>query len=271
MAFGLVVGVWVARYLGPQQFGLYNYGIAFAALFGPIATLGLDQIVVREIVRNPESKNEIIGTTFVLKFFAGLLTIFFTLGVIYLLRPNDTMSIGIVGIISAKYVFQAFDIIDFWFQSQVKSKYTVWAKNTAFVVSSILKIILIQIQASLITFVWLILIEAILAAIGLLISYQYSQYGFKNWRLNFHRAKLLLKDSYPLILSSFAIVIYMKVDQIMLGEMVGDKAVGIYSASVKISEIFYFIPVAISSSVTPAILKAREISQQKFYSQLQKT
>lgn len=271
MGFGLVVGVWVARYLGPQQFGLYNYAMAFAGLFGPLASLGLDSIVVRDIVRHPERKNEILGTAFALKLTAGSLTLLLTLITIYLLRPNDSLGIWIVGIMSAGYILQAFDTIDFWFQSQLQSKYTVWAKNTAFIIGSILKIVLIQTQASLIAFVWLGLIELTLGAIGLVISYRSNKYNFKNWRPSLFLTQKLLKDSYPLILSGVAIMIYMKIDQIMLGEMLGDKAVGVYSAAVKVSELWYFMPVAISSSVTPVILKAREISQQKYYEQLQKT
>lgn len=271
MGFGLFVGVWVARYLGPQQFGLYNYTMAFVGLFTPLAGLGLKSIVVREIVREPLRKNEILGTAFVLKLLSGLLTICIAVATIILLRPDDNLSRWFVGIMATGYILQAFDTIDFWFQSQVKSRNTILAKNTAFIVGIILKVILIQTQALLIAFVWLGLIELILSAVGLVFSYQLNQHNLFNWRVDKSLAKKLLQDSYPLILSGFAIVIYMKIDQIMLGEMLGNKSVGIYSAAVKISEIWYFLPMAVYSSITPAIINAKKISQELYYHKIQET
>lgn len=132
MGVGLLVGVWVARYLGPEQFGLYNYALSFVALFSAFATLGLDGIVVRDIVRDPSYKNEILGTAFILKLLGGISTLILAVGAVSLLRPHDNLTRWLVGIIAAGTIFQAFDVIDFWFQSQVQSKYTVYAKNVAF-------------------------------------------------------------------------------------------------------------------------------------------
>lgn len=131
MGVGLLVGIWVARYLGPEQFGLYNYALSFVALFSALATLGLDGIVVRDIVRDPSCKDETLGTAFVLKLIGGGLTFLFVVGANSLLRPHDRLTQWLVGIIALGTIFQAFDTIDFWFQSQVKSKHTVYSKNTA--------------------------------------------------------------------------------------------------------------------------------------------
>jgi O-antigen/teichoic acid export membrane protein len=68
MIVGLFVGIWVARYLGPEQFGLLSYAQSFVGLFTAIATLGLDGIVVRELVKDPSRRDELIGTAFWLKF-----------------------------------------------------------------------------------------------------------------------------------------------------------------------------------------------------------
>jgi polysaccharide transporter, PST family len=270
MGVGLFVSVWVARYLGSQQFGLYNYTMAFVGLFAPLASLGLDSIVVREIVREPLRKNEILGTAFGLKLLSGLLTICVTTATIIILRPGDILSRWLVGIMATGYILQAFYTIDFWFQSQIQSKNTILAKNIAFIVSTILKVFLIQTQASLIAFVWLGLIEVGLSALGLVFSYQFNKHNLLNWRIDISLAKNILKESFPLILSGFAVLIYMKIDQIMLGEMLGDESVGIYSAAVKISEIWYFIPMAISSSITPAIINARKVNQKDYYLKMQK-
>ncbi|ENM3897673.1 oligosaccharide flippase family protein, partial [Vibrio cholerae] len=65
---GLFVGVWLARHLGPEEFGIYSYAISFVAIFGGVATLGLDSIVVRELVKQEDRNAEILATTYVLKF-----------------------------------------------------------------------------------------------------------------------------------------------------------------------------------------------------------
>lgn len=270
MGVGLLVGVWVARYLGPEQFGIYNYAIAFVALFGAFATLGLDGIVVRDIVRNPVSKDEILGTAFLLKLCGGILTLLLTLGLIYFLRPNDSLTHWLVGIIAAGTIFQAFDTIDFWFQSQIQSKFTVYAKNAAFLLITIVKVALIITKAQLIVFAWAAFLEVIIGAFGLVVTYHTNGYSFRTWRVTSLYAKKLLKDSWPLILSGIAIMIYVKIDLIMLGEIMGNKAVGIYSAATRISEIWYFIPMAIVSSISPLIIETKKLNETLYYHRLQK-
>ncbi len=268
MGVGLIVGVWVARYLGPEQFGLFNYAIAFVGLLSPLATLGLEGIVIRDIVRDPGCKNETLGTTVALKFFGAIMTILLELVMIIGLRPTDTLMQALVVIIAAGTLFQTFDAIDFWFQSQMQSQYSVIAKNTAFVVSALVRVVLIHLQAPLIAFAWVGLAETILGAIGLLIAYRFQGNRLTSWRVSLPRMKELLLDSWPLVLSGIAIMIYMKIDQVMLGEMVGEKAVGIYSAATRLSEVWYFIPMAIASSASPAIIEAKQLGEDLYYHRL---
>ncbi|XHX80376.1 MAG: flippase [Stenomitos frigidus ULC029] len=271
MGVGLIVGVWVARYLGPEQFGLFNYAIAFVSLLMPLATLGLDGIVVRDLVQDPTCRDVTLGTTFALKLVGSIATIFITMSAIVLIRPGNYQDHWLVGIIAAGMLFQAFDTIDFWFQSQVQSKYTVYARNLAFVLLALVKVALIQIHAPLIAFAWAGLAETAIGTVGLVIAYHATGSRVKVWKASLVRAKALLRDSWALILSGVAIMIYMKIDQIMLGEMVGDRAVGIYSAATRISEVWYFIPTAIASSLSPVIMSAKAISQDAYMQKLQST
>lgn len=268
MGLGLFVGVWVARYLGVQQFGVFNYATAFVALFSTLSTLGLDAIVVRSIVREPEKRAEILGTAFWLKLFGGVTAIILAVSSIIAVRHDDQLTISLVAILSSVGIFQAFDTIDLWFQSQVQSKYTVIAKNTAFVITALVKVALISFHAPLIAFAWAGLGEVSLGAIGLIISYRVRGYSPWLWPWSSLLAKTLLKESWPLILSGVTIMIYMRIDQIMLGQMVGDKAVGLYSAATRISEVWYFIPMAIASSVSPAIYAAKEVSEALYYQRI---
>lgn len=268
MGLGLFVGVWVARYLGVQQFGVFNYATAFVALFSTLSTLGLDAIVVRSIVREPEKRAEILGTAFWLKLFGGVTAIILAVSSIIAVRHDDQLTISLVAILSSVGIFQAFDTIDLWFQSQVQSKYTVIAKNTAFVITALVKVALISFHAPLIAFAWAGLGEVSLGAIGLIISYRVRGYSPWLWPWSSLLVKTLLKESWPLILSGVTIMIYMRIDQIMLGQMVGDKAVGLYSAATRISEVWYFIPMAIASSVSPAIYAAKEVSEALYYQRI---
>jgi PST family polysaccharide transporter len=270
MGVGLLVGVWVARYLGVQQFGVFNYATAFVALFSTLSTLGLDAIVVRSIVREPEKRSLILGTAFWLKLFGGVVALVLAVSCIILVRRDDQLTIFLVAILSSVGIFQAFDTIDLWFQSQVQSKYTVIAKNTAFVITALVKVALISFNAPLIAFAWAGLGEVSLGTIGLIISYRVRGYSPWLWPWSSQLAKTLLKESWPLILSGLTVMIYMRIDQIMLGQMVGDKAVGLYSAATRISEVWYFIPTAIASSVSPAIYAAKQISEDLYYQRIEK-
>lgn len=270
MGVGLFVGVWVARYLGPEQFGQLSFATAFVGLFGAIATLGLKGIVVRDIVRDPESARLTLGTAAVLQLIGGLLSYLLILGAIAYLRPDDALARSIVAILGAMMLLKAGQIAVYWFESQVQSKYTVWVQNGVFLVFAAIKVGLILQQAPLIAFVWAMLAEAVVVALILLIVMGWRGPALRSLRLSVERGVTLLSDSWPLILSGMSILLYMKIDQVMLGEMVGLESVGIYSAAARISEVWYFIAVAINSSIRPSLIQLRERSITMFHARLQK-
>jgi O-antigen/teichoic acid export membrane protein len=269
MGVGLVVGVWVARYLGPDQFGLLSYALAFVLIFSTLATLGLEDLVVREIVREPAAKDEILGTAFMMRLLGGSVAFLAAVGTIIVLHPADVLSHWLVGIIAAGSIFQAFNVVDFWFYSQVSAKYPVVAKNFAFLFCSIIKIILILFAAPLIAFAWVSLLEVAIGAFGVVIAYWSRGNRLARWRYNLGRAKGLLRDCWPLIFAGIVAPIYMRIDQVMLGEMSGSGEVGIYSVAVRMAEFWSFIPLAVYWSVFPAILESKEQDEELFYGRLQ--
>jgi PST family polysaccharide transporter len=270
MGVGLLVGVWVARYLGPQQFGLYNFATAFIGLFGAVAGLGLQSIVVRDIVCDPTCKEETLGTAAVLQLAGGVLAYGLILGTIFWLRPDDPLAKWLVAILGSMMLFKASEVAMYWFESQVLSKYTVWVQNGSFLVFAAVKVALILGNASLLAFAWATVAEAALVALLLLAMLGVHGPGLRKRKASLARAKALLADSWPLMLSGLAIALYMKIDQIMLGQMLGDEAVGIYSAATRISEVWYFIPMMIVASVFPAILEAKKQSESLYHQRLQR-
>jgi PST family polysaccharide transporter len=270
MGVGLFVVGWVARYLGPEQFGVLNYATAFVALFTPLAALGLDSIVVRDIVREPGAAGDILGTAFGSKLLAGLATAALTVGVIYVIKPGDTVTVSMVAILSLTMIFNSMDVVDFWFQSRVQSRSTVIARNSAFILASLAAIGLVFFKGPLTAFAGIRTLEITLGAAGLAMVYTMSGNSLRSWRISAPRLKRLLSDSWPLILSGMVIMIYMRIDQIMLGEMIGSDAVGQYSAAVRISEVWYFIPAGLVISAFPAIVEAKRISEELYKRRMQK-
>ena len=270
MGVGLVIGVWVARYLGPEQYGLLSYALAFGALFLPLTSVGLEEIVVRNIVRDPLSKDETLGTAFVLKLIGGSAAFVVPTALVLVLRPTDDLSQWLVWIIVLGNLFQAFNVIESWFNSQIQAKYIALARSAAFITCSGIKIALILTGASLITFAVVATLEVGLGSLGLVIAYRSQSCSLLNWRATVNRARSLLHDSWPLLFSMVAITIYQRIDQIMLMEMVGSEEVGIYSVAVRLTEVWIFIPTVLFWSVFPSILEAKKISDELFYDRLQK-
>jgi O-antigen/teichoic acid export membrane protein len=269
MGIGLLVGVWVARYLGPQQFGLLNFATAYVSVFGIVAGLGLQAIVVRDVVLNSTGKEETLGTAAALQLAGGLVAYFIAIIGIFWLRPEDQTSKILVTILGLITLLKASEVASYWFEAQVLSRYTVWVQNIVFLAFAIIKVILILQQASVIVFAWAALGEALVVAFLMLIMLGLRGPHLRQLRVSMKRAKALLSDAWPLLLTGMSIMIYMKIDQIMLGQMVGDKAVGLYSAALRISEIWYFIPMAIVASVFPAVLDAKQRSEALYHKRLQ--
>lgn len=269
MGMGLFVGVWVARYLGPDQFGSLNFAISFIALFGTLTTLGLEGIIVRELLHNPEETHEILGTTLALRTSGSLLAAGLSIATVRLIQPHDKEALLLVSILSLTLIFQAFDTIDSFFQSKVKSKITVWAKNGAFLLLAAVRVGLIAVKAPVWAFAAAMSGEIALGAVGMVVGYAFSGGRMASWRSSKRKAAHLLQQSWPVIFSGMAIMVYMRLDTVMLKIMKGDFAVGLYAAATRVSEVWYFIPMAIVSSVSPAILLAKD-DPELFHSRLRK-
>jgi O-antigen/teichoic acid export membrane protein len=266
---GLFVGIYVARYLGPKQFGVYSYAAAFVALFGAIAKLGLDGIVVRDLVNHPDKRDIYLGTAFWLKLIGALLTLA-TLAIVVQFTSNDATTNLYIFIIASGLIFQSFEVVDSYFQFKVLSKYVSIAKLIQLALSSVLKLYFIFIQADLFWFVLVSLIDQISLAFSLAFAYWRQKIGSFFGRFSVGTAKAMLRNSWPLILSGIAVMLYMRIDQIMIKEMLGEREVGLYSAAVRLSEAWYFVPVIITTSLFPAIVNARKTDQELYNKRLQR-
>lgn len=265
----IFVGVLVARYLGPEKFGILSYIIAITGFLGGISKLGIDNILVRELVKYPKKSSIYLGTAFWLKLSGALILI---CGAKVFLQKINSNSIenNLIFIASTGFIFQSFDVIDFYFQSLIRAKIISICKIFQLVLSALIKIYLIHIEADLIWFVLISILDGFSLAISLFLSYKFEKGPSFFRHYNHKYAKTIIRDSLPLLLSSMIVTIYMRVDQIMIKEMIGNEKAGIYAVAVRLTEALYFIPIIISTSLFPAIINSKKLSPEQYHDRLQK-
>jgi O-antigen/teichoic acid export membrane protein len=256
---GFFLSVWVANYLGAEKFGNYNVAVAYMFIFSAIATLGLNGVVTRELVKRPEEEGEILGSAFVLIVFGSIVAFLSAILTAFTLSPDDQEGQLLVAVVSASLLLQGAQVFNYYYSAKVLSKYIVFATNVAYVLGVILKIYGVYNGQDLIYFAWIILCEAGLSAL-MLTSFFFFHKGLKiNWRVTKHTMTELVSESLPLVLSGVMVSIYMKVDQIMLKELSSEHEAGLYAVAVKLTEVWYFVPVVIQSSVFPNLTKSKEL------------
>lgn len=270
--FGVLVGLLVARYLGPARLGSLSYCLALVTLLGFAPSLGLDAVVKRELLRSPATTAEVLASSFVVRLAAGALT----WGVVLLaaqvgwgFTAEEARLFAILGLI----LFQpALFLADLWLQSHLRAKWSVAVQLSTLAVSSALRLWLIAAGASLTAFAWVIVGEMALTAVGFCIGARRAGLGFAFTAARVATMRRLVAEAWPLMFASLAIFVYMKIDEVMLRQITGPVAVGIYAAAEKLSEVWYFLPMALASSVLPALLRAREnnrveyaLRQQQYY------
>ncbi len=268
--FGAVlVGTLVARYLGPDQFGFLNYGLAIYGLFNVISNLGLDSLVVRDLALHGNSEPSILGTAFVLKALASVVTTAAAMIAARVLDPNHNELIIIVALLSFASISQALDVIDYFFQAHTRSRYSVMPRNISFICASVARFAAVLLHAGLLTFAWIAALEVLAAELGLTFTYFRYRRLWPRWSWSSSRARTLLSESWPLLISSVMVMVYLRTDQILLGKLGSMEAVGNYSAAIRFSEIWYAIPVIVTTSVMPRLLKTRDHDPARYYARLQ--
>jgi len=258
---GLLVGVYVARYLGPEKFGLYSYALAFVALFASVAKLGLDGIVVRDLVNTPEKRDQYMGTAFWIKLVGAILAAI-VITVVVVMTENDYTTKLYIGIIASGLIFQSFEVVDFYFQSRVLSKYVSICKISQLLLSSLLKLYFVSVNADLFWFVLVSVIDQ--ASLAAALAYAYSKQKHDVFYTKFDKgvARELLISAKPLIISGIMVSVYSSIDRVIIKEMLGVREVGLYVAATGLVSALYFVPMLIANSLFPAILNAKQQSEE---------
>ena len=260
----LLVGIFVARYLGPEQYGLMNYVVSFVALFQVFASFGLDNIEIRE-----ESKckgtgekgrvpgveaNTILGTAFGLRLIFAGITMLLVILTAWLFEA-DTFTKWMITLYSLSMIMNTFGVIRNYFTSIVWNEYIVKTEISRTIIGALIKVVLLLLHAPLAWFIAATLFDTILIAGGYLLSYRKQIASPRHWTFDLPTAKYLIKESFPLLLSGAAVVVYQKIDRLMLGNMLDKTAVGYFSVASSFVEVCIFIPSVISSTITPILVQ----------------
>ena len=273
----LVIGAWVARYLGVNSYGKLSLALTYVALVVPILKLGLDQIIVQHLAQETLEPGRTIGTTLTMRLVCIPLVIGPLIFIVSQLHHDDPMLVFLVVILGIGPFFQAFQVINNLFQARLESRYTVLAGNAGFLTSSGLKVIAILTHAHLVIFGILYLVDTIIYT-GVLLWFYFRHQKINTqpsdqWHVDWNLAHRLLHESWPLIIAGIAVSIYMRIDQVMLAQLSPQgseaSAVGIYAVAVRISELWFFIPTAIISSSFPVLLQLRQSNIEQYQRRLQ--
>lgn len=260
LSVGLLISIWLVRYLDPSQFGALSYASAITDIFATLAGLGLQSIVVRDIVQNYQTKEEALGTAAILQITSGIISYILLIIVLTMTLSNDGLVKSLLLVLGLTFLFKFSEISSFWFESQVTSKYTVWIQNFSFLLFSTIKYIAISNNASVLTFASITVIESIfISGLALLIL---NSHGIKLKKLRFAvlKAKKLLYFSIPLLLTNILTIIQARIDQIMLGYILNDAEVAKYSIPLRLVEIAVIGSTIIYSTFAPSIIESKSES-----------
>ena len=253
LLLALVIGAWIARQLGPAQFGELTYVLALLAFFQATANLGLDSIVVRNLSREPDSAPDVLGSVFVARLAIGAVAWLCAVGSASLMSTSGERIVALIAVAGATVLLQAGDTVDLWFQSRSQSRRTVLVKLVASAVSGAIRVALLLLNAPLIAFAAALSIEAACIAIGMYVAYRRSPTE-RPWNFRPTLLRQLLREGWPLLASAVAVMVYMRIDQILIRDALGERALGVYAAALSISHVWHFLPGILTVSLLPVLV-----------------
>ena len=252
MLLSLIIGSLSARYLGPSNYGLLNYGTSIIAFFSIISKLGFDSLIVSEIVKNPKKCESYLGSALLMRFIASILSFISIIIIVNILEPQNKL-LQILTILQAfSLIFESHQVLFYWFQKELKMKYVTICTMISLTITGIWRIVLLATKASIEWFAISASISALVCGITIWLFFRINT----NIKLKFslNDSRYLLKYGYHFVVSGLAVTLYTQIDRIMLGKVISSESVGFYSAAVTIANMWQFIPSAIINSSRPLII-----------------
>lgn len=254
----LVAGVsfWIARQLGPGQFGILNFASALAAILLSVATMGLDGPVILRLSRN-EPPAETIGALLVLRITAGVVVFFLAVFLALGLKSTDEVAFPVAVIVALSIPLSTFAVLDYWFKAQTSAIPPALARISATLIAAAAKIVCLAFGFGVVALAWTVALEALATSVAMLIAYlnDAQKSGRKIWDVRVQTILSLARECFPYLLSAVAIVAFLKADVVMLGYLSSNSETGEYSLAQKLSEVLYIVPVVLIESAYPLLTK----------------
>lgn len=262
IVIGLFVSVWMARTLGPEKFGVFNYAYALASIFAILGTGGLDKIGIKYLTsRLSDDTGKILGSLLTLRILYSLQVILLVYVISKFVLHDTEHTVILALLFSVSSFFMAASIANIFFQASLQGHILSGIQTAGFIAGTALRIaILYYYDASLTLLAASYIAEnVIIFIVGIFLLRKPAR--FSSWKIDVVTMKNLTRQGFPLIISSLAIILYVKIDQIMLARLAGNIEVGIYAAATRISEGWYFLPTTIATSLFPLVVRASENSE----------
>lgn len=262
MLVSLVVGSLSARYLGPANYGLLNYGTAIISFFTTISALGLSFTIVVEMVKKPEKSGSYLGTALVMRVLTALISYVGIIGIVAVLEPDNKNLQVITALQAISVILNTYEMLLYWFQMQLQMKFVTVASMVALTVTGIWRILLLALNASVEFFALSNSVTALVC--GGIVTAIFFKTNHPKLRLNWEDGRYLLKGSYHFIISGLAVTLYSQLDRIMLGKILSADMVGYYSAAMVIAVMWEFIPHALINSARPVITELKQKNEKEY-------
>lgn len=256
MVISLFIGVISARYLGPTNYGTINYAASYISFFTIFCALGLEGIVVKEMISKREQEGIILGSGIAMRLIAGVLSMIAVCVIVYFLNPNDSVLLTVTFLQSIILPFNAFHLIDMWYQSKLNSKVSTIIRCISYTLMSLYKIYLLITGKSVEWFAFSTSLDSLLIALMFMLMYRKN--GTRKLKFDYYTSKELLLQSYHLIISTMMAVLYSQMDRVMIGKMMTQTDVGFYTAAATICNMWVFIPQAFANSARPVIMELKD-------------
>lgn len=262
MVLSVFVGALSARYLGPSNYGLISYASSLMSFFMSLCTLGINSVIVKELIDKPEKQGEALGSSIGLRLISSTFSAIMVICISFVIDYGQWETIAVVAISSISLLFHSIDTVNRWFQAQYKSKVIAIAAFVAYVVTAAYKILLLILEKSVLWFAFANTVDYIALAIVLLAAYK--KHNGQRFTFSFRRGFSILSKSYHYILSGLMVSIYGQTDKLMLKHMLNEADVGFYATATVLCNVWTFVLSAIIDALYPEIVQAHKKDQKLF-------
>lgn len=258
----LIISMLTARYLGPSNYGLISYASSVVAFVVPLMQLGLSNILVQETIQHPGEEGTIFGTSMVMSLCSAVACMVGVVSFALIANANQLHVVAVCALYSLVLIFQAVEMLQYWFQAKLLSKYASIVSLCAYAVVSAYKFFLLLRGKSVYWFAVSNALDVMLISIGLYVIYR--RLGGQKLRFSMETARRMFARSKYYIVSSLMVTVFAQTDKIMLTLMINETATGYYSAAVACAGMTSFVFSAIIDSMRPSIFESKKTSQEQF-------